>query len=185
MSNFEYKIFKIPQIPNLVFAVSRNYWHLLPQRLLCSSEFGFFWYYGTGRPLYLSDGSDYEFSVMKEYDEYIFVQRLRLDDPDIANWNDISYSLEEVERHFTIPFDKYVVPKFTKENIQLTKVVLFKNGEYGEVVYTSRDDRFNVVLFNGNKSPNGRNEKLTQNYGDGKHTGHETTKLEWQVIHVL
>ena len=185
MNYFEYKIFKIPQIPNLVFTVSRNSGDLLPQRLLCSSEFGFFWYYGTGRPLYLSDGSDYDFSVMKEYDEYILVQRVRLDDPDIANWNDISYSLEEVERHFTIPFNKYVVPTFTKENIQLTKVVLFKNGEYGEVVYTCRDDRFKVALFNGDKSPNGRNEKLTQNYITGKHTHHENDKPEWALIHML
>jgi len=180
----DFKIFKIPQIPNLVFTISKNSVDLLPQRLLCSSEFGFFWYYGSGRPLHLSDGMDYDFSVMKEYTEYILVQRLTINDPDIENWQDISYTLEEVERYFTVPQDKFEPCKFTKENICMGKTVLFANGEYGRVVNMRNSNTFDVILCNLCKMPY-ENCNLTQNYITGTHTWHEACRPDLALIHVL
>ena len=185
METFEYKLFAIPNIQNAVFTLSKNRSNLQPHKLLCSSEFGFFWYYINDKPRYLPDESDYDFTNYREFLDYIFIQSPKLEDPDIINWKDISYSYREVEKYFSIQPHEYKVPTFDKNEIYIGRKVLFACGEYGIVTDTSDDSKFRVRLCTENKSPNGACREVSQNYGDGKHTNHEHSKPEWAIIHIL
>lgn len=173
-------LYKIPKICNNTFGLKLSIESKVPTKLLFSPSIGLFWYYKDDVPKILDD--DYDFSDLIEYVDFSIATSLAMEDPEIVNWNLISYSLEHLNSFFSTD----ELPIINLYYISIGDRVRFANGECGTVKQLnplSHRKSISVKLDNVRVCPNSNTEGVVyQNSKDGKHSNCEETKPQWSII---
>lgn len=170
-------LYKIPEICNNSFGLKISAKSKFPTKILYSPNIGLFWYYRDDIPPILDD--DYDFSNLIEYVDFVVATYQTVEDPDVVNWNLISYSFEDLQNFFKVD----ELPAISLYGASNGTRVLFANGEWGTVIDIQVGIRTRVKLDNIKKCPTPDPAGIVyQNLTDGKHTGCEYTKPEWSII---